>query len=152
VEEPPADAPSLEQMLDVFIEEVMELTGAETGRMVLGGFSQGGSLTLRYGIPRPALFAGLADLSGPFRNPDDLQGLPENRDQPIFIAHGRNDRTVPIESGGRAAKAFLEDKGYMPVYKEYDIAHEINHAVIRDLRDWLHQTLPPHPAAAAGDE
>jgi phospholipase/carboxylesterase len=147
VEDPPEGAPSLEEMLDVFIDEVTELTGAEAGRMVLGGFSQGGSVTLRYGMPRPQIFPGLADLSGPFRNPDDLQGLPETRDQRIFIAHGTKDPTVPIDRGGQAAKAFLESIGYDPAYHEYEMGHEINHGVVRDLRAWLHATLPPYTPA-----
>ncbi len=144
VEEPPVGAPTLEEMLNSFVEGVVELTGAEPGRIVLGGFSQGGRVSLLYGVPRPEMFAGLADLSGPFREALDDAGLPEKRDQRIFIAHGRFDNVVPIDAGGLAAKAYLEEHGYSPVYREYDMAHEINHGVIRDLRTWLHETLPPH--------
>lgn len=148
VQDPPAGAPNLEEMLDVLIEELIELSGAERGRMVLGGFSQGGRVTLSYGLPRPDAFVGLADLSGPFRDAMDDSSLPEARDQRIFIAHGLRDQVVAIDAGGRAAKAFLEEHGYAPVYREYDMAHEINHSTIRDLRTWLQETLPPHAVEA----
>ncbi len=148
VEEPAASAPSVEEMLNVFVEEIIELAGAERGRIVLGGFSQGGALSLSYGLPRPELFPGLADLSGPFREPLDASTLPESRDQRIFVAHGTRDQVVDIEVGGRAAKAFLEQSGYAPAYREYDMGHEINHGTLRDLRTWLHETLPPHVPAA----
>ena len=147
VQPPPEGAPGVDEMLAVLIEDVVELSGADQGRIVLGGFSQGGNLSLTYGLPRPDMFPGLADLSGPFRGTPDASTLPQSRDQRIFIAHGRQDQVVAIDAGGRAAKAFLEEHGYSPVYREYDMAHEINHGVIRDLRTWLHETLPPHTTA-----
>ena len=145
VEPPPPDLPPVDSLVETFIGEAMEKAGAEPGKVVLGGFSQGGGITLRYGLPRPEQFAGLAILSGFFRDQDEVeQQLPENRDQRIFVTHGTRDQVVDIERGGRGTKAFLEAAGYKPLYKEYDMAHEIPPSVVRDLSAWLHQTLPPH--------
>src|SRR3990172_6276790 len=58
--EPPPEGPTIEELLDAFMAELTERTGARPGRIVLGGFSQGGGLALRYGLPRPETFAGLA--------------------------------------------------------------------------------------------
>jgi phospholipase/carboxylesterase len=143
VADPPADAPSLDELLDGFMEEVLAQTGAERGKCVLGGFSQGGGLTLRYGLPRPETFTGLAVLSGLFRDPEAMrQQLPLERSQRVFIAHGSRDDRIPVDAG-RGAKAFLDEAGYDAVYHEYDMGHEITAAVLRDLVPWLHETLVP---------
>ncbi len=139
---PPGEGPSVEELLDVFFAELMEETGAQPGRIVLGGFSQGGGLALRYGLPRPETFAGLVVLSGFFRDADDLRSrLPASREQAIFVAHGRYDPMVSLEQA-RGTKGFLEAMRYKPAYHEYDMAHEVSQAVVSDLTPWLHDTLP----------
>ena len=145
VEPPPPDMPPVDSLIDTFLDEVTDLVGAAEGRIVLGGFSQGGGMTLRVGLPRPDRFAGLAVLSGAFRDHDELRKrLPAGRDQRIFLVHGTRDQVVDVERGGRATRAFLEAEGYEPLYREYDMAHEIPPSVVRDLIPWLHDTLPPH--------
>ena len=141
---PPGDAADVDELLDGFLAEVTARTGAQAGRIVLGGFSQGGGLALRYGLPRPETFAGLAVLSGFFRDAEALRPhLPAERDQAIFVAHGRYDPMVSLEQA-RQTKGFLEGLRYKPSYHEYDMAHEVSQAVIDDLTPWLHETLPPH--------
>jgi phospholipase/carboxylesterase len=143
VEAPPEGSPSVDELLDGFVAEVAETAQTQPGQMVLGGFSQGGGLTLSYGLPRPDEFPGLAVLSGVFRDPEAMRArLPEGRRQRLFLVHGRFDQVIPIDNGGRQTKAFLEAEGYPLVYREYDMAHEISPGVIRDLTAWLHETLP----------
>ena len=135
---PPFDAP-----LQTFLDEVIAQTGAIPGRVVLGGFSQGGGAVLHFGLPRPEAFCGLAALSASF-NP--VYGLPErlpaSRDQSIFLAHGANDPCISVDHA-RTTKAFLEGAGYAPSYHEYDIAHAIAPQELHDLAAWLHDVLPP---------
>jgi len=144
--QPPVDTTDVDAMLDGFMQEVTAEAGAPAGKAVLGGFSQGGGLTLRFGLPRPEAFAGLAVLSGFFRDQEAVEKrLPAERKQRIFVAHGTQDPTVAIE-GGRATKAFLEGAGYEFEYHEYPIRHEISGPEIEDLKTWLQATLPPHSA------
>jgi phospholipase/carboxylesterase len=145
VEPPPPDMPPFEELMDVFMAELLERTGTEPGRIVLGGFSQGGGISLHYGLPRPEIFRGIAVLSGFLRNVEELEArLPSpQREQRVFIAHGLYDQTISIDSGGRATKAFLENQGYAVVYNEYDMGHEISRAEVRDLNAWLHEMLSP---------
>ena len=142
VELPKEPLPPLEELLDTFVGEVSQQTGAAPGSIILGGFSQGGGVTLHHGLPRPETFAGLAVLSGAFRDHDDVKGrLPAERRQPIFVGHGTFDSLISLDQA-HATKAFLEDAGYAPVYKEYEMAHEISMPEIHDLTTWLHETLP----------
>lgn len=137
----PEGAPTITELLDGFMTEVLDMTGAEPGNVVLGGFSQGGGLTLRYGLPRPETFKALVVLSGAFRDADSVE-LPAERKQPIFVVHGTNDAVLDVEMG-RQTRTFLEAAGYPVTYKEYPMAHEITASVIRDLVPWLHEKLPP---------
>jgi len=129
--------------LDTLMHEVLERYQVPARRALLLGFSQGGAMTYRYGLPRPEMFAGVVVLSGALRTPEALLSrLPAVRDQRIFIAHGTEDPLVPIE-WSREAVSFLEVQGYGPVYREYPMGHEINFAVLEDLTPWIHTVLPP---------
>jgi phospholipase/carboxylesterase len=132
-----------EELVNGFIEEIIEKPGSAPGDAVLLGFSQGGGMAYRCGLARPQTFAGLVALSASLPDPAELQGkLPPQRSQSIFIAHGRSDPLVSLESA-QATRAFLEDAGYRPDYFEYDMAHEIPPPVLRDLVPWLARVLPP---------
>ena len=128
--------------LDEFVGEAIARFRVPPGRTLLAGFSQGGAMSLRYGLPRPDLFAGIAVLSGSLRRVEDLgAGLPPERKQPIFVAHGRHDSMVPFE-WSQDLVAFLESQGYQPSYKTYAIDHEISPALVSDLRNWINTVLP----------
>jgi phospholipase/carboxylesterase len=141
VEPVPEGAPSITELFEGFMAEVIEQTGVEAGNIVLGGFSQGGGVTLRFGLPRPEMFKGLMVLSGAFREAGEVD-LPATHTQPIFVVHGTNDQVLEVDMG-RRTRAYLEQEGYPVSYHEYPMAHEITPAVIRDLVPWLHETLPP---------
>jgi phospholipase/carboxylesterase len=129
--------------LDGVVREVFSRHEVAAGEAILLGFSQGGGMTYRYGMPHPEMFAGLAILSGALRQPDSLlPHLPARRDQQIFIAHGTHDPVLPVDMS-RNAVDFLASHGYRPLYREYPIGHEISHEVVNDLIPWIHNTLPP---------
>jgi phospholipase/carboxylesterase len=132
--------------LDVFVIEVLARFRVMPGQALLMGFSQGGAMSLRYGLPRPDLFAGIAVLSGSLRRVDDLLAtFPVERNQSIFVAHGRHDSLVPFE-WSQDLVAFLTAQGYRPVYKTYPMDHEISPALVTELRGWIKETLPAGPA------
>jgi phospholipase/carboxylesterase len=141
---PPANpGPPPEHYLERFFAELAAHRPFEAGRALLAGFSQGGGLALRYGLPRPETFAGVVVLSGAPRNLEEIDAsLPAKRDLPVFVAHGSRDPMVPLERA-QGTKAFLEERGYQPSYHEYQMGHEITPGLIRDLVPWLHETLPP---------
>ncbi len=140
---PPTGGPSVDELLDAFMQEIAPETGAQDGRIILGGFSQGGGLTLTYGLPRPDVFAGLAVLSGAFRDPEATRPrLPANPTQPVFVAHGTRDSMIAIDTG-RATRDFLQQVGYSVTYNEYEMAHEVSGPELSDLIAWLHNVLPP---------
>ncbi len=134
-----AQAQRVEGMLQEFFTEVMERYKTSSGRAVLIGFSQGGTVTYNLGLGRPDLFAGVACLSTGINDPTLVRSrLPAQRTQPVFIAHGTQDNP----ERARSARALLEEAGYRPEYHEYNMGHEISDAVMADLSPWVRRVLP----------
>ena len=132
-----------EERLEAFFDEVMAFYGVGPGNAVLGGFSQGAMMTYHVGLAKRETFRGLVCLSGAVMDADKLrQRLPADRDHPIFISHGKEDAVIPVEAA-RLSLRFLKGEGYAPEYREYEMGHEINAAVLNDLTAWLHRVLPP---------
>ncbi len=147
VEAPADPGPSVEERLEAFTAEVMAQSGAKAGNIVLGGFSQGGGMTLTHGLLRPDTFKGLVVLSGFFRGAEEVRPkLPSPRNQPVFLAHGLKDQVVSLDLA-HETRSFLEAEGYPVEYHEYDMAHSINGPELTDLVVWLKKTLPPKAIA-----
>ena len=97
---------------------------------------------MRYGLPNPDIFKGLVVLSGVAPDEETIRDrLPEERTQPIFEVHGTKDMVIDIEMA-RDTRKFLEAEGFSPLYKEYEMGHEINQDVLDDLVPWIHKVLP----------
>ncbi|HEU0022080.1 MAG TPA: alpha/beta hydrolase-fold protein [Dehalococcoidia bacterium] len=136
------------ERLEPFFAEVTERYQVKPQRILLMGFSQGGSLSLRCGLPRPDTFAGVASLSGYLPEASALrERLPVQRTQPIFIAHGINDQYIPLRDA-QTARAFLESQEYSPTYNEYPMRHEVGQVVLEDLVPWIKQVLTPFGTGA----
>ena len=137
------DVDSVVDMLATLVDEVTEHYTTEPGQIILGGFSQGGMMTYRYGLPNPDKFKGLVALSAVAPEADTMrERLPEERTQPIFVAHGTGDMVIEVQMA-RDTQKFLESERYSPLYREYDMAHEISQEVLNDLSAWIHEVLPP---------
>ena len=139
----PEETAKSEQLLSEFFDIVFQEFNVAPGQAILLGFSQGGGMTYRCGLGRADKFAGLAALSATLPDPDELvTRLPAERNQPIFVGHGRHDQMVS-EDTAHSAKAFLESNGFSPDFYLYDMGHEISGEELRDLVPWMAGVLPP---------
>ena len=139
----PEETANSEKLLSEFFDTVFQQFNVAPGRALLLGFSQGGGMTYRCGLGRSDRFAGLAALSATLPDQDELVGrLPEERTQPIFVAHGRYDQMIS-EDTAHSAKTFLESNGYSPEFHIYDMGHEISGDVLNDLVPWIAGVMPP---------
>ena len=139
----PEETVKSEQLLSEFFDIVFQEFNVAPGQAILLGFSQGGGMTYRCGLGRADKFAGLAALSATLPDPDELvTRLPAERNQPIFVGHGRHDQMVS-EDTAHSAKAFLESNGYSPDFYLYDMGHEISGEELGDLVPWMASVLPP---------
>jgi phospholipase/carboxylesterase len=116
--------------------------GIPTKRIVLGGFSQGGAISLFAGPRYPEKLAGIMGLSC-YLLLEDL--LPAERTRvnyqtPIFLAHGTQDPVVDVRRGTEA-RQLLEAGGYPVEWHTYPMPHSVCPQEIEDIAAWLRKVL-----------
>ena len=86
--------------------------GIPSERIVLGGFSQGGAMSVFSGITNKEKLGGVFGLSCYLLLSDRIKNfMPEdwpNKKTPFFLAHGLDDDIVPHSFGEMSAKAMKE--------------------------------------------
>ena len=120
--------------------------GIPSERIVLGGFSQGGAMSLLAGITNPTKLGGVFGLSCYLLLANKLKDMvPEdapNQKTPIFMGHGEADPLVKVQWGKDTA-AKLESWGYDVDFKTYKgLPHSAAPEEIDDLERWLKDRIP----------
>jgi phospholipase/carboxylesterase len=100
IEEDRLDADTLHEslsLLDDFLAALPRTIGVTPERIVLGGFSQGGTTSLSYALTRPGSVAAVLNFSGflPAAIAVDESGA-NPPSTPIFWGHGLGDPAIPI--------------------------------------------------------
>jgi phospholipase/carboxylesterase len=131
------------RFLDAFLRE----RGIPWEKTVIGGFSQGGavSLALAYGMGRPKAAGELAlSCFLPMVRGWKLD-LRAKRDVPAYVAHGVYDPMIPVGFGRRVRDA-LDENGVPVIYQETRIQHSIDPELLPEMQAWVgHRTGIPTP-------
>jgi len=116
--------------------------------IVIAGFSQGGAIALQTGLRYPERLAGVMALSAYLPLADTLptEAAAQNRDVPIFYAHGTYDPMIPL-ARATASRDRLGALGYPVEWHEYPMQHSVCPEELQAISAWLRATL--HPAHAA---
>lgn len=116
--------------------------GIPTSRIVLGGFSQGGAISLFSGPRYPQKLAGIMGLSCYLLLEDTLpaERTPANYSTPIFLAHGNQDPVVDVRRGAEA-RQLLEAGGYPIEWHAYAMPHSVCPQEVIDIAAWLRRIL-----------
>jgi phospholipase/carboxylesterase len=136
--------PNVEQAHETVADLVRWLTaaparlGADPEQVYLLGFSQGAMMSLAVLRTAPERIAGVVALSGLFD--DRLVATPATdaavAHVPVFVAHGVDDRVLPI-ADGRAVRDRFQPIVEDFTYREYPMAHTIGPDEKRDVAAWL---------------
>ncbi|HZN26763.1 MAG TPA: alpha/beta fold hydrolase [Burkholderiales bacterium] len=120
--------------------EIARGVGAED--IVLAGFSQGGAIALQTGLRYPEKLAGIMALSTYLPLAETLanEATAENRQTPIFMAHGTDDGVVPYAMAARS-RDVLAQHGYQVEWHEYPMPHSVCLEEIQDIGSWLGRVL-----------
>lgn len=98
------------EALDSFLEALPELLGGPVERLVLGGFSQGGTTSLAYALTRDRPLAAVLNFSGFLA--DGVPVPDPERVPPLFWGHGLHDPAIPhalaVKGRGTLAAAGIE--------------------------------------------
>ena len=125
-----------------FVDELIETYQVDPRRVYLMGFSQGAIMSLNIALTRPDKVAGVVVMSGRLLpeiqpliiEPAVLVGLP------IFMAHGKRDRVIPIRDA-RAARDQLTTLSVALTYHEYAMGHQVTVESMKDIVPWLKARL-----------
>jgi phospholipase/carboxylesterase len=137
----PPDAEELRRGTDAlegFIAEACERYPVDPRRVVVLGFSQGGTMGYDLALRDPERFRGLAALSSRFP-PQLAEALPKLAAQegfPVLVTHGTEDTVIPVDAA-RESRELLRPFGVAMTYREYAIGHSIDQEVVELLNDWL---------------
>lgn len=132
------DLSTSRQQLIEFLTQLTQTANIPFSRIILGGFSQGGAMTLDVGERLP--LAGLMVLSGYLHAPLQPQqtSLP-----PILMIHGRQDQVVPLQAAHQTRDS-LQALGITPQYQEYDMGHEVQPIAFSQIQSFVKELLPIH--------
>lgn len=84
-------------LLDAFLDEIPSRLGIQPSRTVLGGFSQGGTMSLAYALTRPGRIHTAWNLSGFLAGHLDLSAIGAGPDStPVYWGHGLHDPAIPF--------------------------------------------------------
>jgi phospholipase/carboxylesterase len=121
--------------------------GVQAKRIILGGFSQGGMISLAAGPSYHQRIAGIFSLSGAYLTMSQQQVLQAaakghlDSDFPILLVHGDDDSVVLPHALGQAKEA-LEELGATPdMHMVKQLGHGIDAAVISHLVAFLSKIL-----------
>mmetsp|Transcript_45903 Transcript_45903/g.123337 ORF Transcript_45903/g.123337 Transcript_45903/m.123337 type:complete len:218 (-) Transcript_45903:49-702(-) len=103
---------SIKVVHDMF--ESIEKEGIPPERIVVGGFSQGGVISIMAALTYPKRLGGIVSISGWATHRDALAEMvaPANRDVPCLLANGTEDEVVDFalsKASGEALQAILGD-------------------------------------------
>ncbi len=126
--------------LEGFLDELPDVLGFDPGPIVLGGFSQGGTMALAYSLRHPGRLAGVLVFSGFLPQHPDVEVTEETVGTPIWWGHGTHDPAVrhawAVE--GRAA---LEAAGADIEARDYQMGHAISPEELEDAMAWVSTRL-----------
>jgi len=131
--------------------------GIPPERIVLGGFSQGGAMSLFSGLTGPTKLAGIVGLSSYVLLKDKFKVLAAeagnvNQDTKILMGHGDVDQVVRYNFG-TLSYDFLKEAGYSVEFKTYPgVGHNVSPKGIADLAKYLEDTLPPLAQTAGASQ
>lgn len=116
--------------------------GIPAARIVLAGFSQGGSVVLYTGLQYREHLAGVMALSTYLSVDEGMEFNlnPANAATPIFYGHGLQDPVVPLPLADRTCKSLLA-LGCQIEWHTYPMPHSVCPDEIQHLRSWLLQVL-----------
>ncbi len=127
--------------LHAFIENAVPRAGGDPSRVVLLGFSQGGTLAYRLGLAEPGRWRGVAALST-WLTDESVEAADREAvaQLPLLVQHGDSDPAIEVERA-HVSRDRLVEIGAQPEYLEYPMGHQIAAQSLTDLSRWLERVL-----------
>jgi phospholipase/carboxylesterase len=130
-----------QRALEEFLAHLPDRLPVRTGPLVLGGFSQGGTMSVAYALRNPGAAAAVLCFSGFLADHPSVRVAPQTvAGTRFFWGHGTQDTAIPWTLGeeGRAA---LRAAGASLEARDYPIGHGISPDEAREAREWVDRVL-----------
>ncbi len=125
--------------LAAFLDALSARLGVPSGRIVLGGFSQGAMLALDFALNDLRPLAGLVLLSGTFVDRETTRArLPLRRGLPVYQSHGRADEVLLYPPAEDLATE-MRRAGIDVRFTSFEGGHEIAAPVSTELTAFLRE-------------
>lgn len=119
--------------------------GIDASKIIVGGFSQGASLSLGVAASYEKKLAGILSLSGFFAMKHGIKTrlTDANKSTPIYHGHGDCDPVIGIEYARMTAKYFKEELGFTDyTLKEFpNMAHSTCNEEMQDIIEFFKKNL-----------
>jgi phospholipase/carboxylesterase len=142
----PGQPPAIEEfkhgadLLRRFVDQACARYPVDPRAIVVGGFSQGGTMAYDLALRDPARYSGMIGMSTWLPAPlvEDLPRLPEQEALPVLVVHGTADPMIDVERA-RESREALRRFGVGITYREFDMGHEIRPEALRVVLRWLEE-------------
>jgi len=129
-----------------FINELIQQqvnAGIPHDRIVLGGFSQGGALSIYTGLQHKPSLAGVLVMSGYLPSRPTFQPPEFSKMTKMLICHGKNDMLVEPK-WAKGSVDYLQELGFSNItWKAYEgMENAICEEELEDVKNWIKDVLP----------
>jgi len=125
-----------------FLAGLRDVVAFTPGRVILGGFSQGGTTSLAYALANPGAVAAVLNFSGFLVSSATLdESGASPPPTPIFWGHGVADPAIPI-SLAETGRSRLRHAGANLTARDYRIGHWIAEEEVASAVAMVTETLP----------
>jgi len=139
--------------INTLISDELSSAGFDAGRIILGGFSQGGAMSLLAGLTSETKLGGVAVLSGwlPLKEKFETLTAPHASQIPLFWGHGTSDPLVLHKFGTESVDNLISKVGFSRStgvatgldFRTYEgMAHTTCPTELKDLSDWIKRVVP----------
>lgn len=127
--------------VDRLLDELPKTLGHEPGPIGLGGFSQGGTVSMAYALTHPDRPLNVLNFSGFLADhPSVMADAGTVRNARFFWGHGTADPAIPFDLAIEG-RALLRGAGAHLEARDYSIGHSISQDELRDAVAWLEHGL-----------
>src|SRR5262245_32341967 len=124
--------------LDLVLDAVVDRVDADTGRLAIGGVSDGASYALSVGLTNGDVLGTVLAFSPGFLVAPNPTGRPR-----IFVSHGRSDPILPIDACSRSFVPSMREAGYEVNFREFEGGHTVPPAISDAAVRWWLDGAPP---------
>lgn len=125
------------EFISAAVQQTLGRYNVDRRRLGVGGFSDGASYALAFGISFGDEFGSVISMSPGVMQPMAARGKPR-----IFISHGIADPIMPIDETSRRFVPKLKSLGYDVTYREYDGRHSPSPPIVREAFEWFVRAKP----------